>query len=75
MTREAKILQGLNHPNIVKFFDFYEHDGKIAIVMEFVERGELLSYIGPHGAPEHEVRVVFQQIVRAIDYCHQNQVC
>lgn len=75
VTREARILQGLDHPNIVKLYDYYEHDGKIAIVMEFVERGELLSYIGPEGAPENEVRDVFVQILEALEYCHQHQVC
>jgi len=74
ITREARILQGLDHPNIVKLYDYYEHDGKIAIVMEFVERGELLSYIGPEGAPETEVRDVFVQILEALEYCHQHQV-
>ena len=74
MTREARILHGLDHPNIVKLYDYFEHDGKIAIVMEFVERGELLSYIGPEGAPENEVRDVFLQILEALNYCHQHQV-
>mmetsp|Transcript_13140 Transcript_13140/g.20233 ORF Transcript_13140/g.20233 Transcript_13140/m.20233 type:complete len:288 (+) Transcript_13140:90-953(+) len=74
VTREARILHGLDHPNIVKLYDYFEHDGKIAIVMEFVERGELLSYIGPEGAPENEVRDVFLQILEALNYCHQHQV-
>ena len=58
----------------MKLYDYYEHDGKIAIIMEFVERGELLSYIGPEGAPENEVRDVFLQILEALNYCHQHQV-
>jgi carbon catabolite-derepressing protein kinase len=74
ITREARILQGFDHPNIVKLYDVYEHDGKIAIVMEFVERGDLLSFIGPEGSPENEVRAVFLQIVNALQYCHQHQV-
>ena len=58
----------------MKLYDYFEHDGKIAIVMEFVERGELLSYIGPEGAPENEVRDVFLQILEALNYCHRHQV-
>mmetsp|Transcript_18110 Transcript_18110/g.51079 ORF Transcript_18110/g.51079 Transcript_18110/m.51079 type:complete len:282 (-) Transcript_18110:14-859(-) len=74
VTREVKILHALDHPYIVKLYDFYEKDGILAIVMEFVSRGELLSYIGPKGGPENEVRNVFKQLLEAVQYCHDHNV-
>lgn len=34
---EVKVLAHLNHPNIVRYFDFYSDSGKMHIVMEFCE--------------------------------------
>tara|TARA_R110002050_G_scaffold232286_4_gene368030 strand:+ start:350 stop:790 length:441 start_codon:yes stop_codon:yes gene_type:complete len=74
VTREVKILHSLDHPYIVRLIDYYEKDGILAIMMEYVSRGELLSYIGPEGAPEDEVRDVFAQLLEAVEYCHNHQV-
>ncbi|HEV8245396.1 MAG TPA: protein kinase [Polyangiaceae bacterium] len=40
--REAEALRRLAHPNIVHFFAFADHEGELALVMEFVE-GRALS--------------------------------
>jgi eukaryotic-like serine/threonine-protein kinase len=40
--REAKIISGLNHPNIGTLYDVGSHDGIDHLVMEFVE-GESLA--------------------------------
>ncbi|MGK4008754.1 protein kinase [Sorangium sp. So ce1036] len=37
LAREASICASLNHPAIVRMFDFFEHDGKLVLVLEHVE--------------------------------------
>ncbi len=39
--REAETLRKLDHPNIVKFVDTFEHEGHYVIVMEYVSGGSL----------------------------------
>jgi NIMA (never in mitosis gene a)-related kinase len=40
--REAKILEALNHPNIVRFREVYKtKKGKLCIVMDFADGGDL----------------------------------
>jgi serine/threonine protein kinase len=39
--REAETLRQLDHPNIVKFVDSFEHEGQFVIVMEYLPGGSL----------------------------------
>ena len=40
--KEAKILEALKHPNIVKFKEVYKtKKGKLCIVMEYADGGDL----------------------------------
>ena len=44
--KEAKILEVLNHPNIVRFREVYKtKTGKLCIVMDFADGGDLQSKI------------------------------
>ena len=42
IVREAKILEVLNHPNIVRFMEVYKtKKGKLCIVMDYADGGDL----------------------------------
>lgn len=44
--REAKILEALNHPNIIRFREVYKtKKGKLCIVMDYADGGDLQSRI------------------------------
>jgi NIMA (never in mitosis gene a)-related kinase len=44
--KEAKILEYLRHPNIVKFKEVYKtKKGKLCIVMEFADGGDLAKKV------------------------------
>jgi serine/threonine protein kinase len=78
--QEAQIVAALNHPNIVKIYDFSTSDsaeGPFAyMVMEYIEGQTLASYIANTSrkrnfpSPTDIVRL-FTAISQAIDYAHQ----
>ena len=37
---EAKLLQSLDHPNIIKYYETFIHNDKLCIVMEYADNGE-----------------------------------
>lgn len=40
--QEARLLEALDHPNIVKFIDVYKtKSGKMCIVMDYADGGDL----------------------------------
>ena len=45
MRREIRLLQKMNHPNIVKIFEAFETDENVYLVMEYVGGGSLHTYI------------------------------
>lgn len=42
---EVKVLRSLQHINIIRHFDSYEHDGSLCIVMEYAASGDLQGRI------------------------------
>ena len=47
--RESRVAGSLSHPNIVTVYEYFEHDGRPYIVMEYLERGSLRPYVGTIG--------------------------
>src|SRR5215207_3324549 len=41
LAREAAICARLNHPAIVRMFDFFEHERKLVLVLEHIDGGDL----------------------------------
>lgn len=72
---EARIQAGLDHPNIVRVYDFFEQENNCFIVMEFVE-GESVSKIITHqGAFEPKLGLaIFRKILDGISYAHTRGV-
>ena len=75
--KEGQLLKKLKHANIVKCYDVYEHteeDPFSYIVMELMS-STLEELIDDHeGLPEKLARDIFIRVVRAVEYCHQQEV-
>jgi len=73
--REAKICARLDHPNIVKIFDFNSSDDTVYISMEFIEGSTLASLIQKEKAisfPEF-VRITIQ-ILKGLSFAHNRGI-
>ncbi|XP_061364785.1 CDPK-related kinase 7-like [Gastrolobium bilobum] len=71
--REVKILRALTgHKNLVQFYEAYEDDDNVYIVMELCKGGELLDKILSRGGKysEEDAKVVMIQILSVVAYCH-----
>ncbi|CAN9450344.1 unnamed protein product [Alternaria alternata] len=72
LEREICIMKLLDHPNIVRLYDIWENRDELYLIMEFVEGGELFSYIHEqHGLIEIHTVHIFRQIIAALIYCHR----
>ncbi|KAL0554759.1 hypothetical protein IC582_008687 [Cucumis melo] len=71
--REVKILRALTgHKNLVQFYDSYEDEENVYVVMELCEGGELLDRILSRGGKysEEDAKVIMVQILSVVAYCH-----
>ena len=68
---EINILKTIDHPNIVKIFEFYSNSQNYSIIMEYCKGGQLYEEIR-NKAPfdEEYTAYVMYQIFSAINYCH-----
>ena len=72
---EINILRTMDHPNILKIFEFYSNKESYSIVTELCSGGELFQEIidkGPFN--EKYSAYVMYQIFSAINYCHKMHI-
>ncbi|XP_028761495.1 CDPK-related kinase 7 [Neltuma alba] len=71
--REVKMLRALTgHKNLVQFYEAYEDDDNVYMVMELCKGGELLDRILSRGGKysEEDAKVVMIQILSVVAFCH-----
>lgn len=71
--REVKILRALaGLKNLVQFYDAYEDEENVYVVMELCKGGELLDRILSRGGKysEDDAKTVLVQILSVVAYCH-----
>mmetsp|Transcript_16227 Transcript_16227/g.29550 ORF Transcript_16227/g.29550 Transcript_16227/m.29550 type:complete len:827 (+) Transcript_16227:27-2507(+) len=76
--KEAKILERLQHPNIIKFHEVYRtKNGKLCIVMDFADGGDLQDKIKSQRGKlfsEREVLDFFVQLCLAMKHVHDRKI-
>ena len=66
-----EILSKVDHPNIIKFYEYFEDSRSILIVLELMTGGELFDVINSKTHfSELEVADTIRPIIDAIRYCH-----
>src|SRR3990170_3537117 len=71
---EARVIAGLDHPNIVPVFDFSEHEGLPYLVMKFVEGETLKARLGRGRLSTAHIAEMVQAIGNGLSYAHEQGV-
>lgn len=73
---EVEIMMRLDHPSILRLYDYFEDEKRVYLVLELCTGGELFDRIILNKYySEENARTIFRQMVTGIIYCHLSNVC
>jgi len=73
--REISILQGLDHPNVLKLIEVHEDARYIYLVTEYCSGGSVLDWLQSSPKWEKQAASLMSQIFQGLQYLHINKVC
>ena len=68
---EINVLKKIDHPNIIKIFEFYLKDNNYYLITENCSGGELYELVNNTHFNEVQVAYIMYQLFSAINYCHK----
>jgi len=72
---EIEILKKMDHPNIVKIFEFYNSTKNYYLITEYCKEGELFDKIVKEGPFDEDfASYIMFQIFSAVNYCHNMNI-
>ena len=73
--KEIAILKKLNHPHIMKLYEYYTNEENLFLISEICEEGDLQKKIKKIGKfPEFIVKIIMLQVFRALLYLNDKHV-
>jgi serine/threonine protein kinase len=69
---EINILKHLHHPNIVEYYESFQNNNELCLVMEYVNGSTLRDFFKHHQPPLQEsfIRKIICQLLSAVIYLH-----
>ena len=73
--KEIEILSKIDHPNIIKIFEYFLDDVNYYIITELCEGGELIEQLYKmHHFTEHQAAIIMEQVFSAVFYIHSKGI-
>ena len=70
------MMKNLDHPNIIRLFDVFYDAQNFYFVSELCVGQNLFEATkARENFTESEVKIIVQQILQALNYCHSNNIC
>ena len=72
---EINLMKVVDHPNIVRIFEFFEDEENIYIITELCTGGQLFdAIVKKKSFSENEAASLMIQLLSAINHCHQRKI-
>ena len=72
---EVSVLRNLDHPNILKLYEFYQDEKNFYLITELCNGGELFDRIISHGSFSEAMAANYmKQILSVVLYCHERHI-
>jgi calcium-dependent protein kinase len=74
LIKEINILKTLDHPNIMKVYEYFNNINCFSIVSELCTGGELFKKLEDNHLSENVAKYVMKQLLSAVAFCHKNGI-
>ena len=73
--KEIEILIKLEHPNIIKIYEYYTDDINYYLITDYISNGELYNYVyKAKSFNERQTQYIMKQVLCAVNYLHLNNI-
>lgn len=74
--QEIQILQRIDHPNVLKLYEYFEDAKNFYLVTELCSGGELFDKIVENEFfTEYQAAWIFKQILGSVSHLHKHNIC
>ncbi|XP_067625468.1 testis-specific serine/threonine-protein kinase 3 isoform X2 [Eurosta solidaginis] len=75
LPREIEAVKGLQHENLIAYYQSIETSHRVYLIMQLAENGTLLDYVREKKfLEETQARSLFTQLISAVEYIHSKNV-
>ena len=75
LRQEIEILSAIDHPGVIKLFDYIEEPHNYFVVLEMMEGGELLRQLSTReNYSERDARGVIRSVANVLAHLHENDI-
>ena len=71
---ELNVLKKMDHPNIIKVFEFYMDDDNYYMITEYCSDGDLFDFVKDSKLNEIQSAYIMFQLFSALNYCHKMKI-
>ncbi|KAJ8387893.1 hypothetical protein AAFF_G00149280 [Aldrovandia affinis] len=75
LRREIEIQSHLKHPNILRFYNYFDDRSRVFLILEYAPRGELYKELQRRGRFDDQCTATYmEELSDALQYCHERKV-
>ncbi|XP_032706799.1 aurora kinase C-like [Lontra canadensis] len=75
LRREIEIQAHLQHPNILRLYNYFHDARRVYLILEYAPRGELYKELQKsHTLDEQRTVTIMEEVADALIYCHEKKV-